>query len=125
MSETPVAAWSRCQTYIEAALTHAGGGYLIEDVRTGIEAGDYHFWVGSRCAVVTEFQDQPQQRVLNFWLLGGDPRELLGMLPHIERWAKVHGCSKAIGGGVHRGWKRLLARFGYSPSWVIYSKELT
>lgn len=126
MTETAAAAWSRCRPYIDAALAHAGGGYRIEDIEAGIESGLFHFWPGSRCAVVTEFQSAPHLKVLNFWLLGGELKELLAMRPHIERWAKAHGCARAIGGGVadKPGWGRILAAGGYEPRWIIYSKEL-
>lgn len=126
MSETAAAAWGRCRTYIEGALAHADGGYLIEDVAAGIEAGRFHFWPGPRCAVVTEFIASPRLKTLNFWLLGGDLKELLAMRPHIERWAKAEGCSRAIGGGVYekRGWGRVLEAAGFMPRWTIFAKDL-
>lgn len=125
MIETPAAAWVRCSPYIEAALAHAGGTHDIEDVRAGIEAGDFHLWAGQRCAVVTEIIDAPRLKTLNFWLLGGDLRELLHMRPVIEHWAREHGCGRVIGGGVHGAWARVLKSAGYRPRWTIFSKDLT
>lgn len=126
MTETASEAWARCRGYIEAALEHAGDGWTINDVASGVEAGDFHFWPGAACAVVTEFVGSPRTRVLNFWLLGGSLRELLTMRPHIEAWGVAKGCERAMGGGLcgKRGWARVLGPAGYRPRWIIYSKEL-
>ncbi len=123
--ETPAAAWARCRPWIETALAHAGGGHRIEDVEAGLRAGHLHFWPGQGAAVVTEFWTSPRLKALNFWLLGGDLKELLRMRPSIEAWAKDQGCGRVLGGGVHPGWARVLARAGYAPRWTIYCKELT
>lgn len=124
MSESPAAAWGRCRPYVEAALEHAGGGHGIEDVQAGIVAGDYQFWPGRKCAVVTEILSSPRLKILNFWLLGGDLRELLVMRPQIEAWALSQGCGRAMGGGVSRAWTRVLAKAGYAPRWIVFTKEL-
>jgi hypothetical protein len=127
LRETPAQAWARCRPWVEAALAHAGGGYTIEDVQAGIERGDFQFWPGARCAVVTELVVSPRSAWLNFWLTGGELSELLIMRPHIERWALARGCSEARGGGLaeRRGWARVLRAAGYRPRWTIYSKNLT
>lgn len=122
-----VIAWARCKPYIEAALLKSPGGYLIDDVAAGIEAGDFQFWPGANCAVVTEIYHYPRSKALNFWLLGGDLKELLAMRPYVEAWAKAQGCTRVMGGGMaeKRGWGRVLRAFGYRPRWTIYTKELT
>jgi hypothetical protein len=126
MTETIAQTWARCRPYVEAALARSDGGHSIEDVAAGIEAEVFHFWPGERCAVVTEFLTSPRVKTLNFWLLGGDLKELLQMRPVIEAWAKAQGCTQAIGGGVSDkpGWERILAKAGYRPRWTIYAKEL-
>jgi hypothetical protein len=123
-AQTPGEAWRRCRPFIEAALVHAGGGHGIGDVQALIERGQAHFWPGERCAVVTEFWTSPRLKALNFWLLGGDLKELLRMRPAIEAWAAGQGCARAMGGGVHPGWARVLGKAGYEPRWTIYCKEL-
>ncbi len=124
MSETPAEAWARCRPWIEAALEHGGGTHTIGDVQGLIERGQAHFWPGERAAIVTEFWTTPRLKSLNFWLLGGDLKALLRMRPQIEAWAVRHGCGRAMGGGVHRGWARVLGGAGYRPHWTIYCKEL-
>lgn len=123
MRESPSEAWARCRPHIEAALEHSGDTHAIEDVEAGIEAGIYHFWPGQACAVVTEFWDRPRIKILNFWLLGGNLRELRAMREHIEEWATQNGCRRALGGG-RPEWARVLKTSGYSPRWTIVSKEL-
>jgi hypothetical protein len=116
--------WRRCAPLIEAALLHQGGGYEIEDVLEGVRSGEFQFWAGRCAAVITEIICQPHNKVLNFWLLGGDLGELLDMRPHIEVWARRMGCVRVQGGGVHQAWGRVLAKAGYRPRWTIFAKEL-
>jgi hypothetical protein len=123
--ETPAAAWRRCQAYVDAALARAGGTHGLEDVERLIAEGRAHFWPGRRCAVVTEFYDYPRLKACNFWLLGGDLKELLRMRPAIEAWARAQGCTRILGGGPRRGWERVLEPLGYRPEWIIYCKDLT
>jgi hypothetical protein len=125
MPETPAQAWARCRPYLEAALEHAGGTHAIEDVARLIEQGRAHFWPGRRCAAVTEFYDYPRLKACNFWLVGGDLKELLRLEPIIAAWARGQGCERMLGGGPRAGWARLLGPRGYRPGWTIYSKDLT
>ena len=122
--ETPPQAWARCRPFIEVALAQAGGTHGIDDVARLIEQGRAHFWPGQRCAVVTEFYEYPRLKACNFWLLGGDLKELLALLPIIEAWARGQGCSRMLGGGPRPGWARILGPRGYRAGWTIYHKEL-
>ncbi len=124
-SETAPGAWARCSPYIQAALDQAGGTHGIEDVARLVAQGRAHFWPGARCAVVTEFYDYPKLRACNFWLLGGDLKELLTLLPAIEAWARSRGCARMLGGGPRAGWGRVLAPRGYRPGWTVYRKDFT
>ena len=123
--ETPTDAWARCRPYLEAALEHADGAYALEDVARRVEEGRAQFWPGRRCAVVTEIYDYPRLKACNFWLLGGDLRELLALQPIIETWARAQGCTRMLGGGPRAGWARVLGSRGYRPAWTIYCKDLT
>ncbi len=117
--------WQRCKHWIEAALEYADGTHTIDDIEYGIATGRYHFWSGSRCAVVTEIVVFPKLKALNFFLLGGDLDELKEIEPSIVEWArKVHGCSRAIGVG-RKGFERVLVGNGYKPKWYCLAKELT
>lgn len=121
------AEWARCRPWIEAALENQHGTYLVEDVEAEIAAGRAVFWPGRRAAVVTEFIEYPRRRALNFWLLGGDGRELVKhMRPAIEAWGAANGCDLFLGFGSHDrpSWGRALTRFGYAPGWNAYVKDI-
>lgn len=121
-----VTEWQRCRPWIEAALIRGGDTYKIEDVEQILCKGRALFWPGKGCAAVTEFIGR-NDSVLNFWLVGGDLKELVGeMRPFIEQWAKDRGCTKAIGSfsGTRKGWGRVLENLGYSPASTTLVKDL-
>jgi hypothetical protein len=115
--------FDRCWPWLEAALKVAGNTHGKEDLWAGIERGEYAFWPGHRSAIVTEFYTSPRAKVVNFWLCGGDLKELLVMWPHIEAWAKDNGCVAAIGAG-RAAWGRVMRRFGYRPVHTTFEREL-
>lgn len=116
--------WARCRHWIEGALEHDGGLYLIEDVEAAIEAGEATFWPGRESACVTQFWEFPRAKALNFWLAGGDLEELLGeMLPEIEAWARAHDCTRLVVAG-RRGWARAMRKHGYAEYWTALGKEI-
>jgi hypothetical protein len=108
---------------IRAALTVAGDTHSVADVCALVERGDAHLWIGKRCVIVTEFFVAPRLKALNFWLLGGDLKELLAMAAAVEAWAKQCGCTHAFGAG-RKEWGRVLRRHGYRPTHVTFEKEL-
>lgn len=127
MSETAPEAWSRCRGFIEGALAQQGGGHTLNDVIQGIEEGRFHFWPGQGCALITEFWNEPHMRTLNLWLVGGDLREALAIVPHAEAFAKANGCGRMASGVAHgrRAWDRIGKGLGMAPRWTIYAKELS
>lgn len=114
--------WARCRPWIEAALTTCPT-HDIADVEAGINAGAFQFWPGQRCAVVTEIAAYPKGRMLNFWLLGGDLKELLTLRPGIEAWGRLHDCRWVDGSG-RTAWGRVLAKHGYRQGPTSFLKEL-
>lgn len=116
--------FERLQPYIEAALAH-DGGHSIDDVRKGIEDGNYVFWPGANSAIVTEILDEPQRRTLHFYLAGGNLPELEAMYPIIEEWGRERGCTRVSTLG-RPGWTRsfLTRRHGWHQSAVLLEKSL-
>lgn len=105
--------------YIEDALVYSGGTHTFEDVTAAIDAGTLQLWPGLSSAVVTEVVDAPRQRILNFFLAGGNLAELETMLPIILAWGKEQGCVKATLVG-RKGWERtFLTRKGWKLSQVV------
>lgn len=117
--------FERCKPWIAAALEYSGGTHTIEHIRESVLRGDLQLWPGDKSAVVTEIEQYPLKRILNFFLAGGDIAELERMGPGIEQWAKEKwGCSSAKLTG-RQGWQRTFLRgSGYRPQWVVMGKEL-
>jgi hypothetical protein len=117
--------FDRCKPWIAAALEYAGGTHDIEHIREAVLRGDLQLWAGNGSAIVTEIENYPRMRVLNFFLAGGNLEELELMTPGIEQWAKEKwGCSAAKLAG-RQGWQRTFLRDrGYKPHYVVMTREL-
>lgn len=113
--------WARCEPWLAAALEHAGGTHLIEDVREACLDGRMQFWPGRNAAIVTEINTYPRLRALAFFLTGGALEELLAMEPVIVEWARSIGCTRAECGG-RPGWERVLK--DYRRLCVCLTKEI-
>jgi hypothetical protein len=114
--------WARCRPWIEAALEYCYGTHRIEDIEAGLARGQYAFWPGRACAIVTEFTEYPQFKALNFFLVGGDRDELWEMEPHICAWAKAHGCTKVSQIG-RSGWSKDFKARGYTVALLVASQK--
>ncbi len=116
--------WLRCRHWIEAALEHALGTHTIDDIEAGIAAGRFQFWAGRQCAAVTEIIIYPRLKALNYFLIGGDLKELVADIePAVSAWGKENGCSRSIGIG-RKGFERAFRNSGYTPAWYLIVKEL-
>ena len=118
-----VAEWNRCKAWIEGALDYVLE-HTIEDIAEFVEAGDAIFWPGRNCACVTQFWEFPRSKGLNFWLAGGDMRELLNeMFPVLEAWGLEVGCTSFFVAG-RPGWARAMKPMGFDPRWTVLCKEV-
>jgi hypothetical protein len=124
MSSEAEREWARCKKWIAGALPYCYGTHTLEDVAAGIASGQFQFWPGERCAVVTEILEYPRLRALNFFLVGGDRKELVDRLePMIVAWAKAIGCARVAQAG-RKGWSRVLEPKGYRPVLTMMLKEI-
>jgi hypothetical protein len=116
--------WLRCRPWIEKAIVHCRGTHVIEDIEVGIENGTYRFFAMPNCAAVVRIVEYPRARCLNYFLVGGDLKELMEkMEPHITAWAKTQGCTLATLVG-REGWLRTLMPLGYKKSWSAAYKDI-
>ena len=116
--------WARCKHWIEASLKYCYGTHTLADVADGIASGQFQFWPSERCAVITEILEYPQAKALNFFLVGGDGKELVErMEPMIVAWAKSIGCTRVAQVG-RKGWSRVLEPKGYRPVLTMMIKEI-
>ena len=116
--------WARCKHWIEGALPYCYGTHTIDDVAAGIASGQFQFWPGERSAVITEILTYPQLKALNFFLVGGDGKELVERIePIIVAWAKSIGCMRVTQVG-RKGWSRVLRPKGYRTVLTMMLKEI-
>lgn len=115
----------RARGFIEPALEYTQGTHTYADVVRDLDNGQFQLWDTDQAAVVTEILNYPRNRVCNVFLAGGDLAEIERIAPIIENWAKTQmGCSKMSLAG-RPGWtKTFLRSRGYSPAWVVMTKEL-
>ena len=116
--------WARCKHWIVAAVPYCYGTHTIEDIESGIASGQFQFWPGERCALITEVLEYPRVKALNFFLVGGSRKELVDrMEPMIVTWARTIGCTRVAQAG-RRGWARVLQPKGYRPVLTMMLKEI-
>ena len=116
--------WLKFRPLIEAALPYARGTHTIEDIEDGIASGHFVFWAGEHSAIITEIIEYPRARVLHYFLIGGDLKELVGFMePRITAWAKSQGCH-AVSGAGRPGFERAFAKSGFKPAWRVIFKEI-
>lgn len=115
--------FARCRPHLEAALRFAQGTHTIDDVADGITTGQYQFWPGKQCALVTEIYEFPQFKALNFFLAGGDLDEILSIEPQAIDFGRFHGCTMAIMTG-RKGWERVLKPLNWQPNAVVFGKPI-
>lgn len=123
-SGVPTDEWERCKDWIDSALDHDGGHYSLDEVLAEILAERAHFWPGTHAAAVTQFWFFPKLKAINVWLAGGsDPHELGRMLPVIEAFGLLHGCTQSLIFG-RRGWGKPLKARGYAELFTGFAKTL-
>lgn len=125
-SEEFDAEWDRCKGWLCEALEYCHGSWTIDDVRDLVLRDENTwFWPGKNSAVVTEIIQNPRVKQLHMWLCAGDMAELVNlMLPSVEAWGALAGCSRFSTAG-RPGWKRVLAPHGYGLSHEVCYKDLT
>lgn len=97
------------RTLIESALVYAGGSHTYEDVAREVEAGSAQFWPGPASCIVTQIDEQPSRKILQFFLAAGHAAELQVMEREVIAWGKEEGCTLA----------RMVGRKGWKKSWVM------
>jgi hypothetical protein len=112
VARPPHAHWARCKTWIADGL---GDGLLkIEDIEQALSNGEAVLWPGEKSAIVTEFVTYPSgERASQVMSAGGDLAEILAMVPGMEAFARLNGCSRSIVEG-RRGWEKVLRSAGYA-----------
>lgn len=115
----------RQRALIAAALRHSGGSHTVEDIRVGLAQGRYQMWDFGDSLIVTEVNEYPQLREVNFFLAAGTRATLREAQHGILAWARRLGCQRAVFTG-RKGWERteLVSEDGWTPQFVTYVKPL-
>lgn len=102
---------------LELALERAGPTHRVEDVIARIKDGRAQLWDRGDGCIITEINDYPLRKVVNYWLIAGVLQECLALEPDINAWARSEGCTVATGSG-RRGWGRVSPGWKPWPTWV-------
>lgn len=116
--------WGQCSEHLRPALAMWHDQHRLVDVRAAIERGDAQLWpMGKAGTVVSEINDYPGQRVLNFWLAGGTLGALVSAEPAIAAWGRGEGCTAAqiIG---RKGWRKVLPHYTHTADVLWRSLKL-
>lgn len=114
--------FARCAPWLLAAIEYNGGEISLADVYDGIASGTYLLIPGRACAIVLEPIAHPSgKRVMNFFLAGGDLKELQRLEQRICAMARQDGFDSAAIFG-RRGWLKRLN--GYAEKAVYMEKKL-
>lgn len=126
MDENTALHFDRLSGYISDALEYADGTHTLDDVRALLDEGSLQLWPGAASAVVTQLIQTPRQKLLHFFLVGGNMDELKRLYPIILDWGRANGCTRATLSG-RKGWERtfLTREEGWTTPLVCMQKELT
>ena len=112
--------WHKCRSFLrkplEMCFTHSE-----DDILIGLASGQLRLWQGHRSAIVTRINIEPQLKILEYLLIGGELEDVKVMKEEIEAWGFEQGCSVAQGTG-RRGWNKVLD--DYEEIGVVVAKEL-
>jgi hypothetical protein len=111
VAKPPHAHWERCRDWIAEGL---GDSLLkIADIEAQLAKGDAILWPGQKCAIVSEFVTYPSgERASQVMSAGGDLEEILSMVPGMEAYARLNGCSQSVVEG-RKGWEKVLKASAY------------
>ena len=102
---------------IEPALA-CEGSFSVDDIQERLHWRQAQAWSSEGSVAVTEIYNHPNQRVLSYWLVGGDAETILKHEPEVSEWAKKLGCSLAKMSG-RKGWFALLPDYWNEHSIVM------
>lgn len=100
--------FDRCWPWLEGSLEAYGKTHTKEQLWEVILYRKAFFWPGESCAILANIITYPAcPPRLNLWLMGGNLKEIVKMVPAVEAFGKQKGCDRVIACG-RRGWLRVL-----------------
>jgi hypothetical protein len=107
----------------QRALNYGGPTHRITDVIDLVKAGRAQFWEHGDGVIITEFNDFPLMRTVNYWQIFGRLEDCLALDARITDCAIREGCRFATATG-RKGWGRAGAPYGWRPWWPNFVKPL-
>lgn len=118
--------WDKVVGYLERAAEYTFGRYVAEDIYDCLHTDNYHLWIAFEDgkiygAVVTNFIEYPNKRVLGMQFCGGEElsRWKTPMLDLLKKWARDTQCD-AIESTGRKGWTKIFEDDGCKVQWVTY-----
>jgi len=108
---------------LQRALDLTGEGFTLDDVADAVEAGEKQLFIEPGGVVITEVIEYPAGPVLNIWLAAGRMEDCLRAHDRAIEWAREQGIEKAIT-TARKGWKRVMAKRGWTAPLVYLEKDL-
>lgn len=121
--------WEEIKPLVEKALFYTQGEYESEDIYNLLMYQQMQLWIAAEDTdlfgcVVTEIRVFPRKKVGHVVLVSGHDLDAWSFLHDtIEEWFYAQGCDFLRSEG-RFGWKPKVAKLGYEPQYVIYSKCL-
>ena len=108
---------------LERALAFGGNTHTVNDVLDAVARGDAQMIGDAKGLLVTELQHYPLKQTMRIWLVAGELRPCLDLLPQVERFAREVGAERIDAVG-RMGWARALATRGWAAKGLWLSKGI-
>lgn len=122
--------WDQVAPMLEGATLTARGKCDIQDVRDGIDAGDYLLWVAEIdgeivAAITTRIIDYPRCRAMALdWIGGKRMKEWIEVVNNaMVTHARHNGCTHLEGYG-RDAWLRWTSRLGWKEDYTAFRMEI-
>jgi hypothetical protein len=109
----------RVRPFLEPALKYGNGTHDFVHIVQGVINGSLILWPTENSAIVTEFHNFPNKRMLHIFLAGGDLSEIKQLHDDVVKFAKEMGCAGLSLTG-RPGWVKALSDLGFGHNELRY-----
>ena len=109
----------RVRPFLEPALPYGGNTHDYVHIVNGVLSGALQLWPTDNAALITEFHNFPNKRMLHIFLAGGDLSEIKSLHDDVVEFAKAAGCAGLSLTG-RPGWIKALSDLGFGEKKLHY-----
>jgi len=113
--------FERLKPQIEDALGYNAGTQSLEDVKSGLERGQFSLWSNKDSVLIIETMELNSKRFINIILGGGNLEQIKDLVNQVEAKAKELNFAGVMIIG-RRGWNKVLLE--YKEKATVYIKEI-